>query len=341
MRTWYRDWMHNWERRLALEDTNRTIHPFEWGLEWLDPDWADPLPDSPLNTLKAHASRVLAHSDAWFAPPEIKGVDYRDNILTFQTPTPASVEENNLVRCRFYPAKGTNSAVIVVPQWNAGSDSHTGLCRLLNRMGISSIRMTQPYHEDRNIPKAERADYMLGPNIGRTLHATRQSVLEVRQVFNWLKMQGFTKIGIIGTSLGSCVSYLAFVHETGFTAGVFNHASSFYGDVVWRGMATRYVRAGLEGNISAQDLKKCWAPLSPWHYIHRLKENYRPHLLINAAYDLTFLPRNYKSMLAKYRRQNIPSRTVSLPCGHYTLGKFPFVHLDGWHISSFLKQQLN
>ena len=341
MKTWYQNWMHRWERKLTLEDTNRRIYPFEWGLEWLDPDWIRDSKGTPLEIFKEHSSRVLSNSDAWFQPPErMKQSSFKDDLLTFETPTPGKIEENNLVRAQFYPSEGKKGAVIVIPQWNADRESHTGLCRMLRRIGISSIRMTQPYHEDRNLPGSGRADYMLGPNIGRTIPAPRQSVLEVRQIFKWLQKQGFSKIGIVGTSLGSCVSYLAFVHEPGFTAGVFNHASSFYGDVVWSGMATRYVRAGLEQNISARDLKSCWAPLSPWHHIWRLKEHYRPHLLINALYDLTFLPFNYRSMLAKYRQQKIPFNTLSIPCGHYTLGKFPFVHLDGWHILTFLKHHL-
>ena len=333
--------MFGWERRLTLKDTNRKIHPFEWGLEWLDPRWVDSSLDSSLDIVRDYSSRVLADSESWFSPPEMEEEIFQDNILTFRTPTPGPVQENNKARCSFYPAKNSKTAVIVIPQWNAGKGSHTRLCKLLAKLGINSIRMTQPYHEDRNIPGAERADFMLGPNIGRTLHATRQSVLEVRQVFNWLKKQGFTSIGIIGTSLGSCVAFLAFTFEPGFKTGVFNHASSFYSDVVWHGMATRYVRASLEGNIKLQDLRKCWAPISPWDHISRLKTLYRPHLMITAAYDLTFLPRYYKAMLARYRNENIPSRVVTLPCGHYTLEKFPFMHLDGWHISTFLKQQLN
>jgi len=337
----YRNWMHGWERRLTLRDTNRQTLPFEWGLDWLEASNEDSSPEAPLEIIKEYSSRALLNSSEWFSPPEMEEENFNGDLLTFKTPTPGPVKENNLVKCRFYPAQKTKSAVIVVPQWNAGKDSHTGLCRLLARLGLNAVRMTQPYHEERNLPGAERADYMLSPNIGRTIHATRQSVLEVRQVFNWLQRQGFQEIGIIGTSLGSGVAYLAFVHEPGFAAGVFNHAASFYSDVVWHGMATRFVKAGLEENISAKDLKQCWSPLSPWHYVDRLKENYRPHLLITGAYDLTFLPRYYKLILAKYRKQEIPNRSVTLPCGHYTLEKFPFMYLDGWHISSFLKQQLD
>lgn len=341
MKNWYREWMHSWERKLTLADTNRKAHPFEWGLDWLDPEWINHTHDSPLDTVKRYSSLIMENTAAWFNPPPMEKESFQDNVLAFRTPTPGPVEENNIVSCRFYPARTKRTAVIVVPQWNAGSESHTGLCRLLARMGINSIRMTQPYHESRNSFSAERADFMLGPNIGRTLHATRQSALEVRQVFNWLRRRGYEEIGIVGTSLGSCVAFLAFVHEPGFKTGVFNHAASFYSDVVWHGMATRYVRASLEGHIGQQELRNCWAPLSPWNYIGLLKQGQRPHLLISGAYDLTFLPKYYKAMLARYRRENVPTNTVTLPCGHYTLEKFPFMHLDGWHISSFLKQHLD
>ena len=341
MRTLYKNWMHRWERQLTLRDSNRRTHPFDWGLDWLDPDFPVSPADSPKEIIGNYSSWILENSWTWFTPPAMTGEKFDGRVLTFQTPTPGPVEENNLARCRFYPARNSNSAVIVVPQWNAGRESHAGLCRLLANLGINAVRMTQPYHEERNLPGAERADYMLSPNIGRTLNATRQSVLEVRQVFNWLKKNGFDEIGIIGTSLGSCVAYLSFVHEPRFVTGVFNHAASFFSDIVWHGMATRFVRAGLEGNVTSRELKKCWAPLDPWNYVGYLKNKYRPHLLITGAYDLTFLPRYYKIILAKYRKQKIPNRSIVLPCGHYTLEKFPFIYLDGWHISFFLKQQLN
>ena len=186
MKNLYRDWMNSWERRLADKDTNRQVQPFSWGLEWLDPGWCDQIRESPLETIKEYSAMALSKSEEWYAPPPMADEAFQGSVLTFRTPTPGKIQENNLARCTFFPAEDSRSAVIVVPQWNARRESHFSLCRLLARLGINAIRLTLPYHEGRNLPGAERADFMLGPNIGRTLHSTRQAVLEVRQVFNWL-----------------------------------------------------------------------------------------------------------------------------------------------------------
>jgi len=37
---------------------------------------------------------------------------------------------------------------------------------------------------------------------------------------------------------------------------VFNHASSYFADVVWKGISTGHVRKGLKGNIELEDLRK-------------------------------------------------------------------------------------
>jgi hypothetical protein len=187
----------------------------------------------------------------------------------------------------------------------------------------------------------KRADYMVSPNIGRTVHATRQAVLEVRQLVTWLKEQGYERIAVVGTSIGSCVTYLAFVHDPSICTAVFNHVSSFFADVVWTGLSTRYIRWGLEGHISLKDLRQCWAPISPWFFIDRLKTCSRPHLLITAKYDLTFRPELTEKVLHQYQSQNIPHQRIALPCGHYTIATFPFSYMDGWHMCRYLVAQLS
>ena len=69
----------------------------------------------------------------------------------------------------------------MLPQWNSDPEAHVGLCQLLARVGISALRLSLPYHDDRMPPELERADYIVSPNIGRTLHANRQAVLDARR----------------------------------------------------------------------------------------------------------------------------------------------------------------
>ena len=42
--------------------------------------------------------------------------------------------------------------MVVLPQWNADAGGHVGLCQLLNRFGISALRLSLPYH-DRRMPR--------------------------------------------------------------------------------------------------------------------------------------------------------------------------------------------
>lgn len=334
----YGRWMDSWERRLTLKDRNRQMFPFSWGLDWVF-DGVDPSLD-PLSRLKNWSTSAIENSEEFFSLPAMPDVEVREDEVAFNTPSPSRYAENNRVRCRIYPGGSKDYAVIVVPQWNADAGSHIGLCKVISRLGLTAVRLTLPYHEGRAPGEMPRADFMVSPNIGRTLHAVRQAVLEVLVLVRWLKQEGYRRVGIIGTSLGSCVSYLAFTHETQLEAGVFNHVSSYFADVVWTGLSTRYVRWGLEGHINADDLRDCWAPLSPWFFVDRLKEGNRPHLMITARYDLTFLPELSDVVFERYKELSLDVERVDLPCGHYTTAHFPYNVMDAWHICSFFRKHL-
>ena len=328
-------WMERRERTLTLRDTNRRILPFDWGLEFL----CNSVEQDPLSTLKKYSKQALGNPSFYGVRP-LEGLKRSGDSLTFKTPLHTECSVNNTVHCRIFQAQERERAVIVVPQWNADSGSHVTLCRLLRCLGITAVRMCLPYHEHRMLPGEIRAEQMVSPNIGRTIQATRQAVLEVLQMAQWLRGQGYKSIGLVGTSIGSCITFLAFVHDPLIQTGVFNHVSSSFAQVVWTGLATRYVRWGIEGRISLEDLEECWAPISPWYFIPKLRGSRRPHLLITACYDLTFIPELSQKVFQRYQEQGILHHRADLPCGHYTTAKFPFMCLDAWYICRYLCQHL-
>ena len=101
-------------------------------------------------------------------------------------------------------------------------------------------------------PELTRADYIVSSNIARTVQVCRQAVLDARRAIQWLSDQGFERIGILGTSLGSCLSLLTSAHEPQIRAQALNHVSPWFADVVWRGLSTRHVREGLERSHRAR-----------------------------------------------------------------------------------------
>ena len=161
--------------------------------------------------------------------------------------------------------------MLVLPQWNSDAEGHVGLCRLLNRFGISALRLSLPYHDARMPPELTRADYIVSANVGRTAQVCRQAVLDARRAIAWLHAQGYESIGILGTSLGSCLSMLTTAHEPLIKAAALNHISPYFADVVWDGLSTMHVRETLEGNVTLDELRRMWLPISPLPFLDRVR----------------------------------------------------------------------
>ena len=116
--------------------------------------------------------------------------------LRFTSPMRTRYPENDIVNARWYPAPtesqkpGPKQAIIVMPQWNADAFSHNALCTLFNRFGITALRLSKPYHDIRRPAELERSDYAVSANIGRTVAACRQAVIDIRCCLDWLEAAG-------------------------------------------------------------------------------------------------------------------------------------------------------
>lgn len=341
-----RSFFHAWERRLAfVDDGERRVLPFAWGAEFL-PSFGAWMPPVSANgtgereLLHEHVSRALAESDEYFALTPVSDYRLQDGELTFTSPAPTGVPENDRVHARLYPGADAGPAVVVLPHWNAKEGAQDGLCRLLNRFGVTALKLALPYHEQRRPPGLVRADFTLSPNVGRTLQSCRQAVVDARGAVAWLHASGYGPIGIVGTSLGSAIAFVVYAHEPLLGAGVFNHVSPYFADVVWRGISTRQVRAGLERGVELEELRRLWLPLSPFSYYRHVARRMRPSLLIYGRYDLSFPPDLSRELVRDFQKLGIEHDCYELPCGHYTTAKFPFNWMDGLRIARYLKSKL-
>ena len=334
---------HAWERRLASVTTDRVVRPFEWGLEWLPHNGSRP-DAAPAEVIGDWVSHVMADTDAFFTPEPTTDYTLYGNELTFPSALETPHESNNIVHCRYFlapshqpPATG-RAAVVVLPQWNADPGGHVGLCKLLAWNGMSALRLSLPYHDRRMPPELHRADYIVSANIARTLQICRQAVLDARRAVAWLARQGYDRIGILGTSLGSCLALLTTAHEPLIRAEALNHISPYFADVVWRGLSTEHVRAGLDGHIELDLLRALWKPISPRWYLERVRN--RRTLLVYARYDLTFPVDLSEDLVREFQENGIEHEVEVLRCGHYSTGKAPFKYLDGYILTKFLKGAL-
>ncbi len=360
----YRVWINRWEDRLASRDTNRVVRPLEWGVEWTRhwPGVNGNFPGAEPGTAEAFLHelnrKALAESDRFFAYatpkdfrverrlPELSATgngqpvpsaqrQRQAEFLRFTSPVRTPYAENNLVNARWFPARGRR-AVVVLPQWNSDAESHNGLGRIFNLLGIAALRLSMPYHDVRRPAETERADYAVSANLGRTLDASRQAVIDVRCCLDWLESQGYRELGIVGTSLGSCYAFLASAHDPRLRVNVFNHASTYFADVVWQGQTTRHIRAAIESAIDLERLRRAWLVISPMSFFDQFARFPKRSVIVYATCDLTFRPALTRQTIAEFRRRKIPLEVASIPCGHYTIGQAPFKYLDALHMARFL-----
>jgi hypothetical protein len=263
--------------------------------------------------------------------------------LRFTSPVRTPYPENDLVNARWYPAPPDKQvgkpkqAIIVMPQWNADAFSHNALCALFNRFGISALRLSKPYHDIRRPLELERSDYAVSSNLGRTIAACRQAVVDVRCCLDWLEEQGYEQFGVLGTSLGSCYAFIAAAMDPRLQVCAFNHASMAFGDVVWTGQSTRHIRAALEPVMTQDQLRQIWATISPVSFMEQFAAaTPRKALVVHATYDLTFLAGYSRGVLDNFRRYGVDFESRVLPCGHYTTGETPYKFIDGWFLGSFV-----
>ena len=341
----YARWMDRWERKLATRDTNRVVRPFDWGTDWLAGIGFPGCPAEANGLSAAEITRFAAgaiqNSDRFYSYEPVEDYRLEDGLLTFSSPVRSPYPANNTVHARWLPAKRDRArALIVLPQWNSGPDGHVGLGKLLNQFGISALRMTMAYHAERKPAETERADYHVSSNIGRTIHASRQSIIDLRACLDWLQLQGYERVGVLGTSLGSCMAFIATAHDPRIRLGIFNHVSMYFSDVVWTGLSTQHVRRGFGDVVSQDDLRRYWGMISPATFLHRLEGRDMPSLLVWARHDTSFLPVYSRQVLDSFRRLRLRHEVFTLPCGHYTTGQFPFNWMDGLAMCSFAARNL-
>lgn len=339
--------IHAREQARWRAETRRRVQPFAWGIEHLG---GDPGGEEPRGFLGRYADQALGESDRFFAVSPAEWYQRNGEVLTFPSALQSAFPENNLVYARVFEApnqSGRGRAVIVLPQWNAEWEAHVNICRVLNRFGLTAVRLSLPHHDRRMPAGLERADYMVSPNIGLTLQASRQAVLDARRLVPWLLNQGYRKLGILGTSIGSSVAFITLAHEPALRAAVLLHVSSYFADAVRTGLTTSHVWEGLQGHVSAAELRHYWAPISPYPYIGKLAPPSagqvgaeKQVLMISGRYDPSFRPELSRQFWADFDRRKIPYELLVLPCGHYTLATFPFSYWAGIRFVRFLRRAL-
>lgn len=322
MRSPFRAYLEYREERLAAEeDAAKQVEPPEWGLDCLGLEAGA---EAPLDVLLRYVAKSSAESAEYYQPRALGGWELEGSALTFSSALETGCRENDTVRARWFESGSRDRAVVLLPYWNAVGPSLDMVCRLAASAGISCLRLSLPYHDERRPPSMTYARDIVSANIGRTLRANRQAVLDIRAALDWLELRGYRRLGLWGMSLGSSVGTVAAAHDPRVAAAVFCCSAALFGEAVWTGRATRHIRSSLERAVNLEQLNALWSLISPGTFVPRLAGRPVSHLIITGVLDPVFLPYLTSALVDRYREHQVRCSWMKLSCGHYTLGTFPF-----------------
>ena len=289
------------------------------GLEFIPPEFVCPTDNCELDF-----KEICDKSHLFFTHRTPSAFALRGTELSFESNLRTLVPENNRVYGRFFPSRKKDKATIILPHWNARGESFDRLAQVASWCGLSALRLSLPYHDQRRPQDWPFAKYMVSANIGRTIESVRQAVLDVQCAIDWLVSMGYRSISIIGISIGSCIATITAAHDQRVNAIAQLLMASNFAEAVWTGIATKHIRSSLNDFVTLEKLKHFWASISPDRYVSDLARKGTKVLMITGRYDSVFLPHLADEIAERYKKESVDYRWMTLPCGHYTLGDFPY-----------------
>lgn len=315
----------NWDEvAAAKEDRHKVITPFALDASLAFPDLS---PTANAAVLATAAGEAVAKASEYYSGPQNCIIDlakYDLGWLSFSSAIYTENSANNIVFARVFEGNMESDVVILVPHWNCKADSLFPFAKYIHWMGYTSVVLVLPYHHQRRRPESDIADYFVSASLGRTIRSVRQAVVDLRGVIDWLEIRGHHRFYVIGASLGSCVAGLASAVDQRIRASHLLLTAGSFADVVWTGRATRHISAALQEAIPLEVVRRIWSIISLDSFVEAYRNNSQKLLVLSAARDQVIRKVYTEDFIDKLRASQVSIHHVCLPCGHYSLGMFPF-----------------
>jgi pimeloyl-ACP methyl ester carboxylesterase len=289
--------------------------------------------------LRAWATATARSSSDFFSAPSPTGWRMVDGVLSFTSPGTSGQSRNDRVVAQLHRG-GHHCAVVLLPHWNALRESYLGFAKGLARMGITCLQLSLPFHDERQTLGLGYAQELVSENLGLTIKANRQAVLDVRACLDWLEGNGYARLGLIGCSVGSSIAALTASHDNRVRALVLLLMADDFTDVVWKGTASRHIRESLGARFTLEEVRAVWSVISPNTYAAMLAARSRKVLVVSGEKDKVFLPQQTEAWVYRLQSLDMEPTWIKFRCGHYTLAMRPYNYAAFAHTYLFLTKSL-
>lgn len=232
------------------------------------------------------------------------GVDVHD--LTFPSPVETSIPENNTVHAEYFVPTGSGPfpAVLVLDILDGQQVVSRGEALWLARSGVAALVVYMAHYGPRR-PADSRVRF-LSTNITHSLESVRQTVLDCRCAAAWLanrpEVDG-SKLGIVGTSLGSFISAVTAAAEPRIKNVCLLLSGGALVDAFYDHPLAKPYTKPLDAVGGKAVLKRIVAPADPITYAGQLKG--KRLLMVAASRDEVVPPKAAQALWEATGRQKI------------------------------------
>lgn len=258
------------------------------------------------------------------------------NKVAFRSDIERCHDCNNEFVCIYDGVEGSSHAVVVVNHWFA-RNRYSSFSKYLNSRGMSVIQVPLPYHFERRIDGPLGEQHALSADLGRTLNSFRQAVLDTRKVVKWLHHKGYQKISVVGFCLGGVVAGLVASQETLVEKAVLAVTAGSVADAVWTGETLTLLRERISQHLSLDQLRVAWALINLENYTFQLSRTDLSLMFVLGRYDTVVRPDISQRLIEALERDECEPYVRWLPCGHSSLGMFPWNFVTGVSVANFLE----
>jgi len=274
----------------------------------------------------------------------------REAVLTFPSAMPSEFPANNTARAFLYPG-GPQKAVVILPNLRAEERAFATLGHLLSRFGYTCLEVVHPYHGVRHDPADTQmvpGERLFSSNVHETLWAFSQGISDILGALLFLVKNGYRRIGIVGTSIGSTLTVMSLtfaadyraylsredgamvegVPEGSCCAAVINLSGGYLRDFVTDpdNIEATFVRKGLveDLGLSGREIEELWPVADPMRFVDKITI---PVLSVKSRYDPVLLYRYAKTQRDFFAKNAVGGKNftefyIPGPSGHYSATYF-------------------
>ncbi len=271
-------------------------------------------------------------------------------MLTFPSAITSPIAANNTACAFVYPATA-GKAVVILPNLRAEEGAFSRLAGLLTRFGYTCIEAVHPYHGRRHDPNDTAmvpGERLFSSNVHETLWSFSQGISDILALYLFLMKEGFSRIGVIGTSIGSTLTIMSLANAEDYRAYLGSRDPGLVGDVpdgICRAVVLNlsggllsdfivdgdnieasYVRKGLieDLGLTGPDIEHIWPEADPLRFVQKIT---MPVLSVKSKQDPVLLYRYSKTQREFFAGNAVSGRNFSefyipVPAGHYSATYF-------------------